>query len=384
MTYKRIIAMCASFAVLVMCWATAQGGDPADPVISLSYLEDTFTDEMLDRVAAKVSQKLSFPEERATEIFRNASAAISDEGISDAAVDVALEELQARGKFWYSAPSLETVSMKPGQVICGDAGTKVTIFSGRGVIYGNPVVDITAGYEYAAGAPVAVNNSYFFTENNGSGIHFTADSKVGVSGNYKILSYVRTPRYTELAKALKTMGLVRGAANGFELYRGATRAEAITMLVRLLAEESQANRGGLTHHFTDVDSWADNVVAYAFKKGYANGTSKTTFGASSPTTVDHYMTFLLRALGYDDAKGDFSWDSSMQAAVEYGVISEAECRFISSTPFTRDHMVYLSYYALITNMKNSDKTLLESLIERGAVSESDAEDAIASVTRTRE
>ncbi len=383
MAYKRIIAMCASFAVLVLCWATAQGGDPSDPVISRSYLEDTFTTNILERVAQQVSQKLTFPEERVAEITQSARGAISEQGIADAAVDIALEELQARGKFWYSAPTLETVKMKSGQVICGDAGTKVTVLSGRGVIYGNPVVNITAGYEYSAGAQVAVNNSYFFTENNGSGIHFTADSTVGISGNYKILSYVRIPRYTELAEALKTMGLVRGAANGFELYRGATRAEAITMLVRLLAEEGQANRGGLSHHFTDVDSWADNVVSYALSKGYANGTSNTTFGASSPTTVAHYMTFLLRALGYNDAAGDFSWDSSMQAAVRYGVISQEECNFISSTPFTRDHMVYLSYYALQTRMKNSNQTLLESLIERGAVDEYDAWDAIDAVKYKR-
>lgn len=383
MAYKRIIAICASFAVLVMCWATAQGGDPSDPVISQSYLEGTFAAQMLERVAQKVEQKLSFPEDAAAQIAQSARGAISGQGISDAAADIALEELQARGKFWYSAPTLETVRLKAGQVICGDAGTKVTLLSGKGVIYGNPVVNITAGYEYAAGASVALNNSYFFTENNGAGIRFTAESSVAVNGNYKILDAVRIPRYTELAEALSTMGLVRGTANGFELYRGATRAEAITMLVRLLAEESQANRAGLTHHFTDVDAWADNVVAYAFRKGYANGTSKNTFGAKSPTTVNHYMTFLLRALGYDDTAGDFSWDAAMQAAVKYGVISQEECKFISSTPFTRDHMVYLSYYALSANIKNSQKTLLESLIERGAVDESDAERALNSVTRTR-
>ena len=179
------------------------------------------------------------------------------------------------------------------------------------------------------------------------------------------------------------MGLVRGAANGFELYRGATRAEAVTMLIRLLNEETLATEGEFTHHFTDVDAWANKIVAYALHKGYANGVSSNKFGASSPTTVNHYMTFLLRALGYNDTAGDFKWDSAMEAAVKYGVITEDERLWISSTPFYRDHMVYLSYYALQANMKGADKTLLESLVERGAVSSTKAKNAIDSVSRVR-
>jgi len=132
-----------------------------------------------------------------------------------------------------------------------------------------------------------------------------------------------------------------------------------------------------------VADWADDVVGYAYKKGYANGTSPTTFGASSPTTVNHYMTFLLRALGYDDTAGDFSWDNAMNAAVSLGVITAEECEFISSTPFTRDHMVYLSYYALQAKMKGGRETLLDSLIGRGAVSQSAAEAALSGVTRKR-
>ena len=381
MAKKRIIAMITAAAVLVICWAAA-AGDAADPVVSKSYLEGAFTDTLLADVAQRVSAKISNPSARIDAAYSDAAAGISRSGLASAAAEIALEELQARGQHWYRG-NMQTVAVKSGLVLCGDAGTKVTLLEGGGEVYGNPVVNVTAGYEYAAGSRVALNNSYFFTANDGSGIRFTADSKVVVSGRYKLLQAVRVPRYTDLAKALERMNLVRGAANGFELYRGATRAEAITMLIRLLAEEDAANRAGLSHHFTDVGAWADSTVAYALNRGYANGVSRTAFGAASPTTANHYMTFLLRALGYSDAAGDFTWDRAMDAARDLGVIGAAEHLRINSTPFTRDHMVYLSYYALFSKVKGTEVTLLESLISRGAVDRAAADAAVASVTRVR-
>ncbi len=383
MGYNRFIAFGAAFAALAMCWAVAAGGGPSDPVVSQSYLEDTVARQIINDITDRVSQKLSDPEKRISQVARDAESRISYEAIVSAAGDIALEELQARGLYWYNAPVMKNITLKAGEVLCGDAGTKAILFSGSGVIYGNPVVNITAGYEYAAGSAVALNNSYFFVANDGSGIRATADCTIGVDGRYKILDAVRIPRYQDLAKALSRMNLVRGTANGFELHRGATRAEAITMLVRLLAEENAAMGGGYTHHFADVDSWADDIVAYSLNRGYANGVSRTRFGASDPTTVNHYMTFLLRVLGYDDTAGDFVWNQAMDYAVKFDVITKEEAQWISSTPFTRDHMVYLSYYALFAEIKGQNITLLDSLIDRGAVSATAAEAAIAQVTRER-
>lgn len=383
MGYNRIAALCAAIVALALGWATAAGGSASDPVITRSYLQDTVKPAILEGIAEKVERKLSDPTDRIIEISWDMRDELSQDGVISSTAEVALEELQAQGDFWYSAAQMRSLTLSAGQVICGEAGTKVIVFEGAGQVYGNPVVNITSGYEYAAGSKIQLNNTYFFTANDGSGLRFTSNSRVGVQGRYKILDAVRVPRYTDLAEALQTMGLVKGASGGFELYRGATRAEAVTMLVRLLAEESISNQGGRSHPFKDVDAWANNVVAYALEKGYANGTSKTTFSASSPTTVNHYMTFLLRALGYNDQAGDFKWDQAMDAAVQYGVITQAERDKIFSTPFTRDHMVYLSYYALLSNRKGQSMTLLESLIERGAVSQSAADSAINSVSRTR-
>ena len=383
MRYNRFIALGASLGVLAMCWAVAAGGGADDPVISKSYLESTVAPRITNEIVNSIVEKIGNPEKRISEITDKAVSQISNATVAEAIADVAMEELQARGKYWYNAPAMEKITLRQGDVLCGDIGTKATVFSGGGVIYGNPVVNVTTGYEYSPGSSVILNSSYFFTANDGSSIKFTADSTVGIEGRYKILSAVRVPRYTDLARALSQMNLVRGTANGFELHRGATRAEAITMLVRLLAEENQAMTGNYPHNFTDVDTWADSIVGYSVRQGYANGVAVNKFGASSPTTANHYMTFILRALGYDDTKGDFVWNEAVDYAVRYGVLTPEEGKWISSTPFTRDHMVYMSYYALFANVKDSDRTLLYTLIDRGAVSAEDAQMAISQVTRER-
>lgn len=57
--------------------------------------------------------------------------------------------------------------------------------------------------------------------------------------------------------------------------------------------------------FQDVPEWALKYVAYAYAKGYSKGTSSTTFSPDELLDAKSYVTFVLRALGYDDSKGDF-------------------------------------------------------------------------------
>jgi len=88
------------------------------------------------------------------------------------------------------------------------------------------------------------------------------------------------------------------------------------------------------------------------------------------------MTFLLRALGYDDAKGDFQWDAALAHAVKIGLISKAEQDSLNKSTFYRDQMVYLSYRALLTARKGSTGTLLEYLRVSGVVSASSIDEAM--------
>lgn len=144
------------------------------------------------------------------------------------------------------------------------------------------------------------------------------------------------------ADALKTMGLFNGTNTGYQLHKKPTRMEAVTMLIHLMGEDGTAAAGGWTHPFSDVPEWAQRYAGYAYRMGISSGVSDTLFGSERDCSEAEYLTFVLRALGYDDRKGDFQWDSPYILAKAKGLIeSEAPLR-----RFSRGDMVSVAYRAL--------------------------------------
>ena len=122
------------------------------------------------------------------------------------------------------------------------------------------------------------------------------------------------------ARALKQLGLFKGVSDtDFDLERPATRIEAIVMLIRLLGCENDALSYHRWHPFTDVPSWADDYVGYAYAEGLSNGISATEFGTGEASSA-MFLTFALRALGYDDSIGDFTWSNPYDLAGELNLI----------------------------------------------------------------
>jgi hypothetical protein len=171
--------------------------------------------------------------------------------------------------------------------------------------------------------------------------------------------------FTHIADDLHDLGLFQGASGDYQLGRAPTRAEALTMLIRLLGLEEAAQGSVYEHPFTDVPNWADRTVAYAFANGLTTGVSATAFGTRNPATAQMYVTFILRALGYSDAAGgDFRFSGAIEFGKSKGVIDD----LLASGPFLRDQMVAVSFLALGAAPKDSQfDTLLEKLIDGGAV-----------------
>ena len=92
----------------------------------------------------------------------------------------------------------------------------------------------------------------------------------------------------DAANALYALGLFNGTGTDesgnptFELDRGMTRAEAVTMLVRLLGKENEALSGAWSIPFTDVAEWAKPYVGYAYTNGLTNGTGANFDGNQTP------------------------------------------------------------------------------------------------------
>ena len=142
------------------------------------------------------------------------------------------------------------------------------------------------------------------------------------------------------------------------------------MLIRLLGEERTAlsYEGGT--RFTDLTGWADGkkYIAYGESMGYTNGVSATAFGQYGDASAEMYITFVLRALGYDDGAGDFVWNTTSRTlALEIGLTDSALDADIAANGFRRDHVALISYNALNAKLKGEDVTLSERLLQRGVI-----------------
>lgn len=151
------------------------------------------------------------------------------------------------------------------------------------------------------------------------------------------------------AQALYELGLFKGTgtkADGtpeFDLGRTPTRHEAVTMLVRLLGKESAALAEDRSTPFTDVAVWAKPYVGYAYANGLTSGTSATAYSGEDAVTASQYLTFVLRAMGYESGE-DFQWDKAWELSDAIGM---TDGRYgVGTGSITRGDMAWISYRAL--------------------------------------
>lgn len=162
------------------------------------------------------------------------------------------------------------------------------------------------------------------------------------------------------AFVLSDIGLFQGTENGFELEKPLTRAEGTVMIVRVTGKQNEVLQGSYEHPFTDVPEWANKYIGYLYTEGKVNGVSETEFGPSQPMTAEQFTTMVLRVLGYDDSNGDFTWDKSLEKALEVGLLNEEEKTIIESKDFNRGFSVNIIYNAMLSNLKDEETKLVEN------------------------
>jgi hypothetical protein len=102
-----------------------------------------------------------------------------------------------------------------------------------------------------------------------------------------------------------------------------------------------------------------------------NGKSATEFGSRDSVTASQYLTFVLRALGYESGR-DFEWDSAWTLTNQLG-ITNGEYNSGNNKSFKRGDAASVSFDALKAINKATDEPLFESLLESGAIKREAAE-----------
>lgn len=190
------------------------------------------------------------------------------------------------------------------------------------------------------------------------------------------------------AQLLYNLGLFQGSGTNedgsprFALERAPTRAEAVTILVRLLGAEEAAQAQTWTTPFTDVPDWAQSYVGYAYAKGYTNGYTATLWRPNQTVSLNQYTEFLLRALGYSSVTNTDLSDT-LDRAVSAGLINSKESAALAKVTFLRSELVYLSFRSLDATVSGTMDTLSDTLIAKGVFTSAEAREGRALVSARR-
>ena len=162
------------------------------------------------------------------------------------------------------------------------------------------------------------------------------------------------------ADSLYMLGVTTESSDEYALSSPATRAQAVTLLVRLAGAEAAAKADNWISGFLDVPSWAEVAVNYASHQKWVSGITSTRFAPDNAVTANAYCAFLLRMLGYSDQNGDFAVTDALNFARGIGLVSGNY-----SETLTRGDLLEITANALTFPYKGSDETVIQRLIAKG-------------------
>ncbi len=360
---KKWISM-ALVTTLLATTVMAAPGDTNDPVISQSYVNQVFRPQLVSQL-----------EESGTATMENAYR----QGLLDLVDTIGEYQLNQTSTMVKSAG---TVLLKKGDVVTLDVGTQLMVQDGTVVNQSANLVDITSGAK-APLATLTTNHRYMMGAAPGTMQVTSGSCQVTIHGVYTKQASNGVD-YGSMALGLQTMGLFQGTDGGFQLEQGATRVQGLVMFLRILGLEDEALACTASVPFRDVPTshWARKYVAYAYQEGLTTGTSTTTFSPDMAMTSQHYLTFLMRALAYDEGS-DFTFDTALNDTADLKLFTAKEVSTLSSGTFLRRDMAYLSFYSLFAMEQSSGDLLMEKLVADGAIRKNDLYNGICQIQSGR-
>ncbi len=361
--FRKTISLLLIASVII--GNTAAAGGVEDPVISQSYLESVFSGTILQEIYIETDEKINQLE---AVILQQVEQQLAAARMSAGTVEGS------------SADGSDSLYMARKDEIIVAMGTKITPTEGD--IYASSAgwIDVTLGKVIDSGAVMAIGHTYISTEEHCRLISNAAVGSVIYRGSYTLQRSGSTD-YASRAQALSALGLFKGGTTGFELTRVATRAEALVMFLRILGLENEAQMTTAGNPFEDVPAWAACYAAYAYDQGLVQGRGTGIYDADTQVTVQDYLTFLLRSLGYREGT-DFQWATALDDAVKLGLLNTSESFFLLQGSFTRAQMVYLSWQVLMTSNING-QLLICQLRDEGIVSRTQVAEAIQTICGAR-
>jgi hypothetical protein len=162
----------------------------------------------------------------------------------------------------------------------------------------------------------------------------------------------------------------------YSLDRNLTRIDALVLIIRLFGTEKVALEFDGANPFKDVPDWAERYASYAFSSGITVGVNSehTLLDPGRNVTYKEFTAFLLRALNYFEAQGDFEFDLALEKALEIQLYNSISV--YGQSNFLRGNAAEAMVRALLTPLKSTETGLLESLVQRGAIDKKAGEEIV--------
>lgn len=365
---KRVIAVVAASAVTLCTAVTiAVGGTAGDPMLSKSYIDGAYTVQTISKAEEKITLRHDTLYQSAEETLKAKNDDYLTRGglvTGDGTYQAAFSDLRVKEG--------DTVRIETGSgflLLAGDVELSCT---------GNKTIDLSNGWEKGNGALTA-GRRYLVVEDTVAVLTVTSPAAVLSLEGYYTLTESSATDYNALADGLKALGLFKGSDTGYgfgyDLEAKPTRIQALIMFLRLIGEEQAALSTTAACPFTDVPAWCQPYVAYAYEQGLTKGVDDAAmlFGTADYVTAGQYVTFILRALGYQDSGDtpDFTWDTALQRGMDLGILTAGEYKMLMEEPFLRAQVAYLSYFALDHTYKDRAETLQTQLTTSGVLDAAD-------------
>lgn len=141
------------------------------------------------------------------------------------------------------------------------------------------------------------------------------------------------------------------------------RRDMVILLSRLMGDEEVASKFPVseespTWEDARTDAYYVPFFAWAQVNKFFAGKTVKEFGPREAITAQDYAVVLLRALGYD-VEGHDAWKAALADAKKLGILANVEVE--DATEITRGQMSVMTLNALAVNVKDSTKTLAETL-----------------------
>ncbi len=178
------------------------------------------------------------------------------------------------------------------------------------------------------------------------------------------------------ADTLNKFTVLKGNGSDYNLNGKLSRSEAAAFIVRLLGKESYvlANKTQYSNTgYKDIenDKWYASYIGFCSKEGIITGYNDATFKPQDYISEKAFLKLVLCALGLEYGK-DFTWESVYSTAWASGIVLDEKYSYITedNNEYRRADVVNVLYNALKKKHVKTKVTMLESLVESGAVKRS--------------